>query len=127
MSEPFVGRELSEELESGEALSREMKELNEMTNEPGTHIEQKLEIGQSEAVESALTELVNTALENPENTASVLPIPIPDQNGEVSVLPLPIPSPADEVSALPIPIPDPSGEVSTLPLPIPDPRGEVSD
>jgi hypothetical protein len=116
MSDPFVGREMSEELESGEALSREMKELNEMTNEPGTHIEQKLEIGPSEAVESALTELVNTALENPENTASVLPLPIPSPTDEVSSLPLPLPKPVEDVAGEPG---SGSGEVSATPINIP--------
>lgn len=121
MSEPFVGRELSEELESGEALSRELKELNEMTNEPGTHIEQKLEIGQSEAVESALTKLVNTALENPENTVSIDPNPIwysvSESGGEeVSVLPIPIPKPVEDVAGEPG---SGSGEVSATPINIP--------
>jgi hypothetical protein len=101
MSEPFVGSETSEELEGTEERSQKMQELDNITNEPESYVEAKINVAQSEAIESSFNQLVNTAQET--------------HQGEMKALPLPIPMPveADEVSCDPIPMPSPATEVDS--------------
>lgn len=126
MSEPFVGSEMSEELEGIEELSRETLELNEMTNEPGSYIEGKIDVAQSEAIESTFNELVNTAQEPAENPGECNPIPIPlpierlelaetgADEAELSTA-----EPAENLAkTMPLPIPQEWSEASIDPEPI---------
>lgn len=109
MSEPFVGNEMSEELEGTEALSRATQELNEITYEPESYIETKIDVAQSEVIETSFNELVN-------NRASGEEIEIPaldgssrpgsDRTGDVKT---------DEVDCDPIPLPYPASEVESSP------------
>jgi len=111
MSEPFLN-EMSEELEGTEALSREMQELNEMTNEPGSYIEGKIDASQSEAIESSFNELVNTALESPDSLGESLPIPMPKEGPEGATAA----KPADELAeSNPVPIPKEPDDVASSP------------
>jgi hypothetical protein len=129
MSEPFLN-EMSEELEGTEALSREIQELNEMTNEPGSYIEGKIDVAQSEAIESSFNELVNLALESSPGEMKDMPTPIPmpyeaDEAGLSTAKPV-----ENLVENLPIPLPidPPEGTTAAepvenlaenLPLPVP--------
>jgi hypothetical protein len=109
MSEPFLNK-MGEELEGTEALSREMQELNEITNEPESYIETKVDLAQSEAIESTFNALVNTAQETNSGEADLNPLPIPmpyeadelyveitTAGQDVGFLPTPLPREADEV------------------------------
>jgi len=113
MSEPFVGNEMSEELESTEELSHETRELNEITNEPESYIEGKIDVAQSEAIESSFNELVNAATEQSpagEDEGKGLPIPIPDGSREsVSSTA----EPAEDLAGN-IPLPLPGGSAETV-------------
>lgn len=66
MSEPFIGSEMDEELESTEELSHETRELDQVTNEPESYIEGKIDVSQSEAIESSFSVLVDNQVSGAE-------------------------------------------------------------
>jgi hypothetical protein len=127
MSEPFIGSEMDEELESTEELSHETRELNEITNEPESYIEGKIDVAQSEAIESSFNELVNAATEQSPAGADEgkgLPVPIPDGSKENASSTV---EPVDSlVDTIPLPIPDGSREsVSSTAEPAEDLAGNI--
>jgi hypothetical protein len=108
MSEPFLN-EMGEELEGTEELSREMQELSEMTHEPESYMEGKIDVAQSEAIESSFNQLVNNRTSGEEVKIPALDgssKPGSDRTGSDE---------ADEVECDPIPLPYPASEVESSP------------
>ena len=93
---------IGEQLEVREELSQEMQELDEITNEPESYIESKVDLAQSEAIESSFNELVNTAQEQVENLAEAIPEPIHDEGPEGTTEAEPVENLA-EIMPLPMP------------------------
>jgi hypothetical protein len=117
MSEPFLN-EISQEQEGTEELSRATQEFNEITNEPGSYIEDKIEVAQSEAIESSFNELVNTAQESDPGEMKDAPIPIP-MPYEADEEELSTAKPAEnlvETLPLPLPIDPPEGTIAAEPV-----------
>ena len=69
MSEDFENIESNEIVEQG-GESQEIGELNQMTHEPGDHIEANRTIEDAELLETAFNEVIAGEIE-------VLPIPVP--------------------------------------------------
>jgi hypothetical protein len=141
MSEPFVGNEMSEELESTEDLSRETRELNEITNEPESYIEGKIDVAQSEAIESSFNELVDNQvsggeaempaldgsskpkLDSADEFAESNPVPIPKEGPEgagddfAGTMPAQPPEGADEGETVAMKFAPEGGSEEVSPLP----------
>jgi len=128
-----------ENLEGAEVRQEEVRELDEATHEPESHVEQTRDHAEAEVIETAFTELVDNAVEQGTGQVESAPLPLPppgtqEMGGaamasgqeEIEVLPIPNPRPADEISVMPIPTPHPADEISALPIPNPHPADEIS-
>jgi hypothetical protein len=146
MSEPFIGNEMSEDLESQENLEALNRDLTEMTHEPGSYIEGQVETEYSETIEITFTNVVDNALESPDSISGRggdISSDLADPNELAEVIPLPLPMPVDQSDVsggeeTQIPALDGSSktasdltgieEIGNLPIPLPiDPPETVNE